>query len=71
MGLASRAALELVPVAVLVLDPVEAQRRTKSAIAVHHHGQVPVLAAEDLVAVVETMREPAVTEVAVAWAAAV
>jgi hypothetical protein len=73
VGLANRAALELVPlVAVPVLDQVEAQRRTKSATAAHHRGQVPVPRVEDLaVEVVETMREPAAIEVAAAWAAAV
>ena len=46
--------------------------RTKSVIAVHHRGRVPLLAAaEDLAAVVETTRDPAATEAATAWAAAV
>jgi hypothetical protein len=46
--------------------------RTKSVIAVHHRGRVPLLAAaEDLAAVVETTRDPAATEAGIAWAAAV
>jgi hypothetical protein len=70
VALANRVALEVVPVvAVPVLDQVEAQRRTRSATAVHHRVQVPVLAAEDLAAVVETTHEPAATEAVVAWAA--
>jgi hypothetical protein len=43
--------------------------RTKSVTAAHHRGQAH-LAAEDLAAVVETTREPAATEAAVAWAVA-
>jgi hypothetical protein len=42
----------------------------KSVIAVHHHGLALVPAAEDLVAVVETTREPAAPEVVAAWEAA-
>ena len=47
--------------------------RTKSVIAVHHRGRVPLLAAvEDLAAAAaETMRDPAATEAGIAWAAAV
>jgi hypothetical protein len=66
-------ALELVPVvAVPERDQVEAQRRTKSATAAHHHGQVRVpKRAEDLAAVAAaTMHAPAVTEAATAWEAA-
>jgi hypothetical protein len=69
------AELELVPVvaAVPVLGHPRAQLavalRTKSVTAAHHRGQAH-LAAEDLVAVVETTREPAATEAAVAWAVA-
>jgi len=71
VALANRVALELVPVvAVPVLDQVEAQRRTRSATAAHHRGQVPVRAVEDLAAAVETTREPAATEVVVVWAVA-
>lgn len=52
-------------------DPVAVPLRTKSVIAVHHRGRVPLLAAvEDLAAVVETTRDPAATEAAIAWAAA-
>jgi hypothetical protein len=64
---------ELGPVQVVVgpeHEQVEAQRRTRSATAAHHHGQVPVPRVEDLRAVVETTREPAATEVEKAWAAA-
>jgi hypothetical protein len=47
-------------------------RRTKSVTAARRHDQVPLLAAEeDLAAVVETTRDPAVTEAGIAWAAAV
>jgi hypothetical protein len=64
-------ALELVQVAAVPeLDQAAVRRRTKSAIAAHHRGQVPVRAAVDLAAVVETTHEPAVTEVVVAWAVA-
>jgi hypothetical protein len=45
--------------------------RTKSVIAPHHRGLVPVLGAEDLAAEVETTREPAAIEAVVAWAAVV
>jgi hypothetical protein len=41
--------------------------RTKSAIAPHHRGLVPVLGAEDLAAEVETTREPAAAEAVIAW----
>jgi hypothetical protein len=73
VGLANRAALELVPVvAVPVLDLVALPPKNKSAIALHRPGQVPRLVrVEDLAAAAETTRAPAVTEVVVAWAAAV
>jgi hypothetical protein len=77
------AELELVPVvavpglARVVAAPVRGRPRvqravalrTKSVTAAHHRGQAH-LAAEDLAAVVETTREPAATEAAVAWAVA-
>jgi uncharacterized membrane protein len=44
--------------------------RTKSVIALHRRG-LPRLAVEELAAVAETTHEPAATEAAVAWAAAV
>ena len=44
--------------------------RTRSVIAAHRRGLVPVLGAEDLVGAVETTREPAAAEVAKVWAAA-
>jgi hypothetical protein len=53
------------------LDRVEGRRRTRSATAAHHRGQVPVPKAEDSVAVVEITREPAATEVVKAWVAVV
>jgi hypothetical protein len=56
--------------AVPVLDRVEPQRRIRSATAAHHRGQVPVPKAEDSAAAAETTREPAATEVVVAWAVA-
>jgi hypothetical protein len=57
-----------------VLARVAVRPRTKSATAAHHRDQVRHLAAEDravedLAAAVGTTREPAVTEVAAAWAA--
>jgi hypothetical protein len=73
-------ALGLVPVVVALglvqvvvereLVPVAVALRTKSVTAAHHHGLVPLLAAEDLAAAAETTRGPAATEVAVAWAVA-
>jgi hypothetical protein len=56
---------------VRVVEPARGRRRarlaalprTKSAIAPHHRDLVPVLAAEDLAAAAETMREPAAAEV--------
>ena len=68
-------------VAELEHGPVEAERepdqvavplRIKLVIAVHHRDLVPLLAAaEDLAAAVETTRDPAATEAATAWVAAV
>jgi hypothetical protein len=52
-------------------DQLGALRRTRSAIEAHHRGQVPLLAAEDSAAVVETTHDPAATEAVVAWAVAV
>jgi hypothetical protein len=49
---------------------LEAQRRTKSATAVHHRDLAQLLAAEDSAAVAETTREPAATEAVAAWVAA-
>ena len=51
--------------------PVAVPLRTKSVIAVHHRG-LPLLlvAAVDLVAAAQTMREPAATEAVIAWEAA-
>ena len=40
---------------------------TKSAIAAHRRGLVPLLAAEDLAAAAETTREPAAAEAVIAW----
>jgi hypothetical protein len=52
--------------------PVAVRLKTKSAIATHPRGLRPLLAAEeDLAAAAEIMPEPAATEAAVAWAAAV
>jgi hypothetical protein len=53
-------------------DQVAVPLRTKSVIAVHHRGRVPLLAAvEDLAAVAEIMHAQAATEAARVWAAAV
>jgi hypothetical protein len=71
------AELELVQV-VAELEPVQGEAelelvraavplRTKSVIAQHHRGLVPVLGAEDLAVEVETTRVPAATEAVVAW----
>jgi hypothetical protein len=49
------------------LGPVAVAPRTKSVTAAHHHGLVPLLAAEDLVAVAETTRKPAAAEAVIAW----
>ena len=60
------------PVPNLRRGQLEARRRTRSATEAHHRGQVPLLAAEeDLAAAAETTRDPAATEAATAWAAAV
>ena len=53
-------------------DPVAVPLRTRSAIAAHHRGLVPVpKRVVDLAAAAETKREPAAAEAARAWAAAV
>jgi hypothetical protein len=66
---------ELAPVRVVVVperDPVAVPLRSKSVIAPHRRGLVPVLKrVEDLAVAAETTREPAVTEAAAAWAGAV
>jgi hypothetical protein len=67
---------ELVPVVAApglghLHDQLGVPRRTKSATEAHHRGQARLLAVEDLAAVVETTRDPAATEAAVAWVAAV
>jgi hypothetical protein len=60
-------------VAVPVRDPVALLAKSKSVTAVRHRGLVPVpKRVEDLVAAAaETTREPAATEAARAWEAAV
>jgi hypothetical protein len=69
----------LAPVAVAARDhrhaQVAARPRTKSVTAAHHRGRVRHRVAEDpavedLAAVAETMREPAVTEAVAAWVVA-
>ena len=66
----SPVALELAPAeAAQEHDRVEVPLRTRSVIAAHPRGQVPVPKVEDSVAVVETTREQAATEAAAAWAA--
>jgi hypothetical protein len=53
-------------------DQVAVPLRTKSVIAVHHRGRVPLLApVEDLAAVAEIMHAQAATEAVKAWEAAV
>jgi len=66
------AELEHAPVAAAPeRGPVAVPLRTKSVIAVHHRGRVPLLTAvEDLVVVAQTMREQAATEAATAWGVA-
>jgi hypothetical protein len=65
------AELELVPVvAAPERVPVAVPLRTKSVIAVHHRGRVPLLAGEDLVVAAETTREPVAAEAVIAWEAA-
>ena len=49
------------------LGPVAVAPRTKLVTAAHRRGLVPVLAAEDLVAVAETTRKPAAAEAVIAW----
>jgi len=62
--------------AVLVQDPrlvlLAVALRTRSAIAAHHPGQVPLLGAEEdlAAAAAETTRAPAAAEAAIAWAVA-
>jgi hypothetical protein len=64
-------ALELVPaVAELEFAQVAVARRTRSVIAAHHRGLVPVLAEEGLAAGAEITHEPAAAEAVIAWAAA-
>jgi len=64
--------VEAVPVRSHLRARLAVLLRIKSVIALHHRGRVPLLAAvEDLAAVVETTRDPAATEAATAWAAAV
>jgi hypothetical protein len=53
----------------LELDRVEARRRVRSAIAVHHRDRVVARRVEDSAVAAETTREPAATEAATAWAA--
>jgi hypothetical protein len=57
--------------AVLLPSQPRAQRavalRTKWVTGAHHHGLVPLLAAEDLAAAAETTREPAAAEAVIAW----
>jgi hypothetical protein len=53
-------------------DPVAVPPRIKLVIAVRHRDLVPrLVAGEDLAAAVETTRDPAATEAATAWVAAV
>ena len=52
-------------------DPVAVLLRTRSVIAAHHRDRVLARRVEDSAVAAETTREPAVTEAAVAWAAAV
>jgi hypothetical protein len=62
--------------AALVQDPrpvlLAVALRTKSVIAAHHPGQVPLLGAEEdlAAAAAETTRAPAAAEAAIAWAVA-
>ena len=64
--------VEAVPVRSHLRARLAVPLRTKSVIAVHHRGRVPLLAAvEDLAAAAaETMRDPAATEAVKAWEAA-
>jgi hypothetical protein len=64
--------VEAVPVRSHLRARLAVPLRTKSVIAVHHRGRVPLLAAvEDLAAVAEIMHAQAATEAATVWAAAV
>jgi hypothetical protein len=63
--------VEAVPVRNHLRARLAVPLRTKSVIALHHRGQVPLLAAvEDLAAVAEIMRAQAATEAVKAWEAA-
>jgi hypothetical protein len=64
--------VEAVPVRSHLRARLAVPLRTKSVIAVHHRGRVPLLAAvEDLAAVAEIMHAQAATEAATVWVAAV
>jgi hypothetical protein len=64
----ARGQVEAVPEPV----PVAVRPRIKLVIAVRHRDLVPrLVAVEDLAAAVETTRDPAATEAATAWVAAV
>jgi hypothetical protein len=64
--------VEAVPVRSQLRARLAVPLRTKSVIAVHHRGRVPLLAAvEDLAAVAEITHAQAATEAAKVWAAAV
>ena len=65
------AALELSRVEGLGLVQVAVAPRTKWVTAAHHRGLVAVPRVEDLAAAAETTRDPAATEAATAWVAAV
>jgi len=65
------AALELSRVEGLGLVQVAVAPRTKWVTAAHHRGLVAVPRVEDLAAAAETTRDPAATEAAKAWVAAV
>ena len=63
--------VEAVPVRNHLRARLAVPLRTKSVIALHHRGRVPLLAAvEDLAAVAEIMRAQAATEAVTAWEAA-
>jgi hypothetical protein len=66
-GPAAAPQLETAPVVALELVQVVVALRTRSVTAAHRRGLVPVLTAEDLVAVAETTREPAAAEAVIAW----
>jgi hypothetical protein len=64
-------AVEAVPVQSHLRARLAVPLRTKSVIAVHHRGRVPLLAAvEDLAAVAEIMPAQAAAEAVTAWEAA-